>query len=116
MIDRLIVCRYGSIESIRRRSVPVKLDAKMSRKAAVITGNVSDKRGTSHAYVVFQDETAAVAALASNMHMVSLETLVEPALCKNFTGLAFLKTQFVNMHSTSLHPALANHGCKQIWA
>ncbi|DBA87406.1 TPA: hypothetical protein ACH3X1_004451 [Trebouxia sp. C0004] len=62
--------RYGSIESVRRRSVPVKLDAKMSRKAAVITGNVSDKRGTSHAYVVFQDQTAAIAALASNMHMV----------------------------------------------
>lgn len=62
--------RYGSIESIRRRSVPVALDAKMSRKAAIITGNVSDKRGTSHAYVVFQDEAAALAALASNMHMV----------------------------------------------
>ena len=50
--------------------MPVKLDAKMSRKAAIITGNVSDKRGTSHAYVVFQDEAAAVAALASNMHVV----------------------------------------------
>ncbi len=62
--------------------MPVKLDAKMSRKAAVITGNVSDKRGTSHAYVVFQDETAAIAALASNMHMVSLETLMEPASCE----------------------------------
>ncbi len=62
--------------------MPVKLDAKMSRKAAVITGNVSDKRGTSHAYVVFQDETAAIAALASNMHMVSLEKLIEPASCK----------------------------------
>ena len=76
------VCRYGSIESVRRRSVPVKLDAKMSRKAAVITGNVSDKGGTSHAYVVFQDESAAIAALASNMHMVSLETRIDPAFCK----------------------------------
>ena len=62
--------------------MPVKLDAKTSRKAAVITGNVSDKRGTSHAYVVFQDETAAIAALASNMHMVSLEILIEPASCE----------------------------------
>ncbi|KAL0018164.1 hypothetical protein WJX79_001755 [Trebouxia sp. C0005] len=35
--------RYGSIESVRRRSVPVKLDAKMSRKAAVITGNVDGR-------------------------------------------------------------------------
>ena len=61
--------RYGIIESMRRRSVPVKLDAKMSRKAAIITGNVSDKRGTSHAYVVFQDEAA---ALASNMHVVCM--------------------------------------------
>ncbi len=74
--------------------MPVKLDAKMSRKAAVITGNVSDKRGTSHAYVVFQDETAAIAALASNMHMVSLEPFIQPASCKHVTGLAFLKTPF----------------------
>ena len=63
-------CRYGSIESIRMRSVPVKLDAKMSRRAAILTGNVSKERGTSHAYVVFQQEDSAVAALSSNMHVV----------------------------------------------
>ena len=63
-------CRYGRIESIRKRSVPVKLDAKMSRKAAIITGNISESRGTIHAYVVFHEEPAALAALTSNMHMV----------------------------------------------
>lgn len=52
------------------RSVPVKLDAKMSRRAAITTGNISKERGTSHAYVVFQKEDSAVAALASNMHVV----------------------------------------------
>ena len=64
------LCRYGRIESIRKRSVPVKLDAKMSRKAAIITGNISESRGTIHAYVVFHEEPAALAALASNMHLV----------------------------------------------
>ena len=55
---------------MRKRSVPVKLDAKMSRKAAIITGNISETRGTVHAYVVFHEEPAALAALASNMHLV----------------------------------------------
>lgn len=52
------------------RSVPVKLDAKMSRRAAITTGNISKERGTAHAYIVFQQEDSAVAALASNMHVV----------------------------------------------
>lgn len=52
------------------RSVPVKLDAKMSRRAAILTGNVSKERGTSHAYIVFKQEDSAVAALGSNMHVV----------------------------------------------
>ena len=42
----------------------------MSRKAAIITGNISESRGTIHAYVVFHDDAAAVAALVSNMHVV----------------------------------------------
>lgn len=42
----------------------------MSRKAAIITGNISESRGTIHAYVVFHEEPAALAALASNMHLV----------------------------------------------
>lgn len=52
--------------------MPVKLDAKMSRKAAIITGNISENRGTIHAYIVFHEEPAALAALASNMHQVNL--------------------------------------------
>ncbi len=95
--------------------MPVKLDAKMSRKAAVITGNVSDKRGTSHAYVVFQDETAAIAALASNMHMVSPETLYEPASCK-FHWPCLLENSF---HEHAQHQptcSIRQSRCQQIWA
>ena len=70
LLHMLLFCRYGDIESIRMRSVPVKLDAKMSRRAAITTGNISKERGTAHAYIVFQQEDSAVAALASNMHVV----------------------------------------------
>lgn len=56
--------------------MPVKLDAKMSRKAAIITGNISENRGTIHAYIVFREEPAALAALASNMHLVHLDATV----------------------------------------
>lgn len=67
-----LVCRHGKVESVRLRSVPVKLDAKMPRRAAVLSGNISDSRGTAHAYVVFQEQAAAQAALASNMQEVGL--------------------------------------------
>jgi len=59
--------RYGAVESVRLRSVPVKLDVKMPRRAAILTGNVAADRGTAHAYVVFADAAAAAAALALNM-------------------------------------------------
>ena len=55
------------MESVRLRSVPVKLDAKMPRRAAILTGNVASERGTAHAYVVFADAASAKAALAHNM-------------------------------------------------
>ncbi|KAK9843654.1 hypothetical protein WJX81_001246 [Elliptochloris bilobata] len=59
--------RYGAVESVRLRSVPVKLDVKMPRRAAILSGNVASDRGTANAYVVFVDTAAAAAALAHNM-------------------------------------------------
>lgn len=56
---------------MRLRSVPVKLDAKLPRRAAILTGNVASDRGTAHAYVVFADVGSAAAALAHNMAEVS---------------------------------------------
>lgn len=63
-------CRYGKVDSVRLRSVPVDLAKKMPRKAAVLSGAIAADRGTSHAYVVFSDVAAATAALAHNMQEV----------------------------------------------
>lgn len=60
-------CRYGMVESVRLRSVPIKVDAKLPRKAAVASGAVDTARGSAHAYVVFSKESEAVAATAHNM-------------------------------------------------
>lgn len=59
--------RYGAVESARLRSIPIKADAKMPRRAAVASGNVDAARGSLHAYIVFEDPSAAEAALAHNM-------------------------------------------------
>ena len=58
------------MESVRLRSLPIKQDVKMPRKAAAVSGNVDEGRASAHAYVVFQDRAAAEAALAHNMHEV----------------------------------------------
>ena len=63
-------CRYGKIVSVRLRSVPVDLEKKMPRKAAVLSGAIAAARGSSHAYVVFADAGAASKALAHNMQEV----------------------------------------------
>ena len=66
---------YGAVESVRLRSVPVKLDAKMPRRAAILTGNVASDRGTANAYVVFANAASAKAALAHNMAEVRAMSL-----------------------------------------
>ena len=64
------VRRYGAVESIRLRSVPVKLDKKLPRRAAILSGHISSDRGTAHAYIVFKDAASVAAALAHNMQEV----------------------------------------------
>lgn len=59
--------KYGKVESIRLRSVPLVKDTAIPRKAAVASGAVDLSRGSFHAYVVFQEESAARAALSHNM-------------------------------------------------
>lgn len=58
--------------SVRLRSVPVKLDAAMPRRAAVLTGKVDAERATAHAYIVFSVPEEARAALAHNMQVVRI--------------------------------------------
>lgn len=47
--------------------MPLKLDAKLPRKAAIASGNVDSDRGAANAYIVFQTLEAATAALEHNM-------------------------------------------------
>lgn len=61
--------RFGTIESVRLRSIPIKVDANMPRRAAIISGAIDEQRGSAHAYVVFKDEAAAKAALSLNMQL-----------------------------------------------
>lgn len=57
---------FGEIESIRIRSVPI-IDSKIPRKGAVIKGKFNESVDSVHAYIVFEDEQSAQAALSHNM-------------------------------------------------
>mmetsp|Transcript_9746 Transcript_9746/g.27866 ORF Transcript_9746/g.27866 Transcript_9746/m.27866 type:complete len:524 (-) Transcript_9746:59-1630(-) len=59
--------RFGKVLSVRIRSLPVKLDSKMPRKAATITGTTAEARSSANAYVEMETEEAATAALTLNM-------------------------------------------------
>ncbi|PKA53049.1 28 kDa ribonucleoprotein, chloroplastic [Apostasia shenzhenica] len=58
--------RFGEIDSIRIRSVPL-VDTKAPRKAAIIRGKINDAVNSVNAYIVFKDEQSANAALSHNM-------------------------------------------------
>lgn len=58
--------RFGEVESVRIRSVPI-VDSKIPRKGAIIKGKINDAVDSMHAYIVFKDEQAAHAALSHNM-------------------------------------------------
>jgi len=62
-----LFAKYGAVESVRIRSLPVKVDSSMSRKAAAITGTTNAARSSTNAYVVMGSPEAASAALALNM-------------------------------------------------
>ncbi|KAF5735056.1 RNA recognition motif-containing family protein [Tripterygium wilfordii] len=58
--------KYGEVESIRIRSVPL-LDTKKPRKGAIMMKQINDAAESVHAYIVFKKEQSAVAALIHNM-------------------------------------------------
>ncbi|THG14989.1 hypothetical protein TEA_002757 [Camellia sinensis var. sinensis] len=61
--------RFGEVESVRIRSVPL-LDTKKPRKGAIIQKKINDVVDSVHAYIVFKTEQAAQASLAHNMAVV----------------------------------------------
>ncbi|OVA02913.1 RNA recognition motif domain [Macleaya cordata] len=61
--------RFGEVESVRIRSVPI-LDGKIPRKGAIIKGKINDTIDSVHAYIVFKEEKSAQDSLSHNMAMV----------------------------------------------
>ncbi|KAJ4952276.1 hypothetical protein NE237_029108 [Protea cynaroides] len=61
--------RFGEIESVRIRSVPL-IDSKVPRKGAIIQGKINEAVDSVHAYIVFKDEQAALSSLMHNMTVV----------------------------------------------
>ncbi|GIL93111.1 hypothetical protein Vretifemale_20562, partial [Volvox reticuliferus] len=67
---RRLFSGFGAIESVRIRAVPIKMDAKMPRRAAILSGKIDVERGPCTAYVVFGQPESARAALGANMQEV----------------------------------------------
>ncbi|XP_063958493.1 RNA-binding protein 34-like [Lytechinus pictus] len=61
---------YGTIESVRFRSMGVA-DPSMSKKVAAIKQELNPKRTSFNAYIVFEEEKCAQAALESNGRLVN---------------------------------------------
>ncbi|KAG8382506.1 hypothetical protein BUALT_Bualt05G0084300 [Buddleja alternifolia] len=62
--------KFGEIESVRIRSVPIT-DSKIPRKGAVIKKQINENGDSVHAYIVFKTEESAQASLAHNMAVVA---------------------------------------------
>ncbi|XP_049880599.1 uncharacterized protein LOC126377028 isoform X1 [Pectinophora gossypiella] len=60
-----IFSKYGQIETVRIRTIPVK-DARVTPKLAVIKNELHPERSTVHVYVKFKDEESVDKALAEN--------------------------------------------------
>ena len=58
--------KFGTVESIRFRSVPVLHAKKLGRKAMFIAKELKTERQSCNAYIVFKDDAAAVNALEAN--------------------------------------------------
>ncbi|CAN6461003.1 unnamed protein product [Victoria cruziana] len=58
--------RFGEVDSVRIRSVPIQ-DSKLPRKSAIFTGKINEAIASVHAYIVFKDEESASSALSYNM-------------------------------------------------
>ncbi|CAJ1931122.1 unnamed protein product [Sphenostylis stenocarpa] len=61
--------KFGEVESVRIRSVPVQ-DTKKPRKGAILAKKINDAADSVHAYIVFKTEESAQASLSHNMSLV----------------------------------------------
>ncbi|KAL2348933.1 hypothetical protein Fmac_002933 [Flemingia macrophylla] len=61
--------KFGEVESVRIRSVPIQ-DTKKPRKGAILAKKINDAADSVHAYVVFKTEQSAQTSLSHNMTLV----------------------------------------------
>lgn len=61
--------KFGDVESVRIRSVPIA-ESKIPRKGAILLKKFNDNVDSVHAYVVFKNEQSAEASLSHNMAVV----------------------------------------------
>ncbi|MBA0806008.1 hypothetical protein Gohar_005483 [Gossypium harknessii] len=62
--------KFGEIESVRIRSVPLN-DTKKPRKGAIMLKQINENADSVHAYIVFKTEQSAEASLANNMAVIA---------------------------------------------
>ncbi|GMJ06032.1 hypothetical protein like AT5G46840 [Hibiscus trionum] len=62
--------KFGEIESVRIRSVPLS-DTKKPRKGAIMLKQINEKADSVHAYIVFKTEQSAEASLSHNMAVIA---------------------------------------------
>lgn len=62
--------KFGEVESVRIRSIPLT-DTKIPRKGAIMQKKINENADSVHAYVVFKAEESAEASLAHNMAVVA---------------------------------------------
>ena len=63
-------CRYGTVQSVRLRSLALDRDAKGSRRVRAMLGKLDASNEVSNAYVVFDTEKGAEKAMSANMTLV----------------------------------------------
>ncbi|KAK7407148.1 hypothetical protein VNO78_08823 [Psophocarpus tetragonolobus] len=61
--------KFGEVESVRIRSVPIQ-DTKKPRKGAILAKKINDTADSVNAYIVFKTEQSAQDSLAHNMSLV----------------------------------------------
>ncbi|KAL3817920.1 hypothetical protein ACJIZ3_003825 [Penstemon smallii] len=61
--------KFGEVESVRIRSVPI-VDGKIPRKGAIIRKQFNENGNSVHAYIVFKTEGSAQESLSHNMALV----------------------------------------------
>lgn len=61
--------KFGEIDSVRIRSVPI-IDTKIPRKGAILQKQINENADSVHAYIVFKSEQSTEAALAFNMAVI----------------------------------------------